>query len=197
MKSSINFYQESLKPRHDPLPLALVVKIFIAAFVVLAVVIALQVWRNNHQQQQLQELTQQHSHLKAEVAELNKQLAQRRDTKNLQQQLEQQQRAEQHRLSLLAYLQGKGSGAPLSYSVLMNDLARYHNPQVWLTEINISQRHVQLQGKTAVPSEIAPWLKQLRNSNYFLGKEFSVLEFDQSDELRQFNVSTRIDGEQP
>ena len=197
MKSSINFYQESLKPRHDPLPLALVVKIFIAAFVVLAVVIALQVWRNNHQQQQLQELTQQHSHLKAEVAELNKQLAQRRDTKNLQQQLEQQQRAEQHRLSLLAYLQGKGSGAPLTYSVLMNDLARYHNPQVWLTEINISQRHVQLQGKTAVPSEIAPWLKQLRNSNYFLGKEFSVLEFDQSDELRQFNVSTRIDGEQP
>lgn len=197
MKSSINFYQESLKPRHDPLPLALVVKIFIAAFVVLAVVIALQVWRNNHQQQQLQELTQQHSHLKAEVAELNKQLAQRRDTKNLQQQLEQQQRAEQHRLSLLAYLQGKGSGAPLTYSALMNDLARYHNPQVWLTEINISQRHVQLKGKTAVPSEIAPWLKQLRNSNYFLGKEFSVLEFDQSDELRQFNVSTRIDGEQP
>ncbi|MCG7570388.1 PilN domain-containing protein [Pseudoalteromonas sp. CNC9-20] len=196
MKSSINFYQESLKPRHDPLPLALVVKIFIAAFVVLAVVIALQVWRNNHQQQQLQELTQQHSHLKAEVAELNKQLAQRRDTKNLQQQLEQQQRAEQHRLSLIAYLQGKGSGVPLSYSALMNDLARYHNPQVWLTEINISQRHVQLQGKTAVPSEIAPWLKQLRNSNYFLGKEFSVLEFDESDELRQFNVSTRIDGEQ-
>ncbi|WP_151173525.1 PilN domain-containing protein [Pseudoalteromonas ruthenica] len=197
MKSSINFYQESLQSRHDPLPLALVVKIFIAAFVVLAVVIALQVWRNNHQQQQLQELTQQHSHLKADVAELNKQLAQRRDTKNLQQQLEQQQRAEQHRLSLLAYLQGKGSGAPLTYSALMNDLARYHNPQVWLTEINISQRHVQLQGKTAVPSEIAPWLKQLRNSNYFLGKEFSVLEFDQSNELRQFNVSTRIDGEQP
>ncbi|QFU06060.1 Fimbrial assembly protein (PilN) [Pseudoalteromonas sp. THAF3] len=197
MKSSINFYQESLKPRHDPLPLAQVVKIFIAAFVVLAVVIALQVWRNNHQQQQLQELTQQHSHLKADVAELNKQLAQRRDTKNLQQQLEQQQRAEQHRLSLIAYLQGKGSGAPLSYSALMNDLARYHNPQVWLTEINISQRHVQLQGKTAVPSEIAPWLKQLRNSNYFIGKEFSVLEFDQSDELRQFNVSTSIDGEQP
>ena len=197
MKSSINFYQESLQPRHDPLPLALVVKIFIAAFVVLAVVIALQVWRNHHQQQQLQELTQQHSHLKADVAELNKQLAQRRDTKNLQQQLEQQQRAEQHRLSLIAYLQGKCSGAPLSYSALMNDLSRYHNPQVWLTEINISQRHVQLQGKTAVPSEIAPWLKQLRNSNYFLGKEFSVLEFDQSDELRQFNVSTRIDGEQP
>lgn len=197
MKRSINFYQHSLKPKHDPLPLALMVKIIAGSCVLLVLVLLLLNWRLAATQEQL--LGQQHKAqtLRQEVDALNKQLSQHRDVSGLEKKLQNLQKKVHYRLQLVDYLNQRSGSEALNYSEFMADLARYHNAQLWLTDIRVAAQHLQVQGQTSEPGVIAPWLSGLQQSPFFAGREFSVLEFEKQDELRNFKVSTELEGVQP
>ena len=197
MKRSINFYQDSLKPMHDPLPLALVVKIITVTCVFLVLVLLLLNWHLASTQQQLEQSQRQATMVQQNVDALNQQLRQHRDVSALEKELQHQQSKVDYRLQLVNYLNQGSSGEAINYSEFMTDLARYHHAQLWLTDLRVAAQHLQLQGQTTDPSAIAPWLSGLQQSPHFAGREFSVLEFAKQAELRNFKVSTQLEGGQP
>ncbi len=194
MKRSIDFYQKSLKPKQDPLPLSTVTKIVATTAFVVVLCIALQSWRLDSTQQQLVDTQNKVTSLRNSTKVLNEQLQKHRDVAELELQLSKQQQRVKNRLELIDYLQSGGTNQVANYSDFMSDLARYHNEHLWLTDISVAAQHLQLQGQTLQPSVIASWLNGLKQSRYFSGKEFSVLEFEKREELREFRVSTQLEG---
>ncbi|MEO2267804.1 PilN domain-containing protein [Pseudoalteromonas sp. YIC-656] len=194
MKRSIDFYQKSLKPKQDPLPLSLVSKIIAATVVVVVLCIALQSWRLESTQQKLVDTQNKVTTMRNTTKVLNEQLQKHRDVAALEEQLRKQQQRVKNRVELIEYLNTGGTNQVANYSEFMTDLARYHNEHLWLTDISVASQHLQLQGQTLQPSVIATWLNGLKQSRYFSGKEFSVLEFEKREELREFRVSTQLEG---
>ena len=80
----------------------------------------------------------------------------------------------------------------------MDDLANYHNQNLWLTRIDIDTQKIRLSGQTIAPSSIPQWLKKLQQSPFFQGKAFSSVKFDEvedTDNVKQFLISTDFEGE--
>lgn len=196
MKRSINFYQESLKPAQDPLPLTLVVKIVAVTAVILALIIALQSWRANSSESHLNKLRMQHAQASQTMNGLSEQLQAHRNTDDLEQQLSKLKQATKYRQELLLQLDTKQGSKAVSYSEFMRDLARFHNPNVWLRSITASQQQFALEGATQSPADIPRWIQNLRQSEYFKGRELSTLEFASNDGVRQFKVATLRTQEQ-
>ncbi|MFY8273763.1 PilN domain-containing protein [Pseudoalteromonas sp. SSDWG2] len=194
MKSTINFYQASLRPKHDPLPLTLVVKLVAVVTVVVAAFIALEFWQLKQVESQLVQKQRELSLLQETVSILDMQLTLHRDVSELEKELHKQQNRVQSRNELIHYLSGKDTDDSLLYSDFMADLSRYHNSNLWLTEIQLKAPQLQLVGQTPRPSELAVWLNGLKQSPYFQGRAFSVLEFDTEDDIKQFRVSTDVQG---
>lgn len=193
MKKRINFYQASLKPKHDPLPLKKVLLLLGATLIICTLIALYQQWQQTKNQQSLDKTRAQHTALEQQITTLRAELKTKRDTAQLQQQLHYLHQALNAREQLTRHLQGGEHKTLMSYSALLTDLARYHQPNLWLTEINVAQQAISLTGKTTQPASIAKWLTQLRSSPYFAGKAFSTLEFDSQKSVRRFSVATEVE----
>ena len=150
-------------------------------------------------QEKIQQQTALTTQINNEIKALNNALEKKRDTKTLQQQLEQVNAKIQNRKQLLAYLEsGELSFDATKYGEVMDDLADYHNQNLWLTSINIDTQKIRLSGQTIAPSSIPVWLKKLQQSPFFQGKSFSSVKFDEVDgdeSVKQFLLSTDFEGE--
>lgn len=199
MKRTINLYHPSLKPKKERLPLSKVLWVNGLAFsVMLVTVVALNVFLNMTEEK-IQQQTALINQINGEINVLNDALEKKRDTKMLQQQLEQVNAKIQNRKQLLAYLEsGELSFDATKYGEVMDDLADYHNQNLWLTSINIDTQKIRLSGQTVAPSSIPVWLKNLQQSPFFQGKSFSSVKFDEVDgdeSVKQFLLSTDFEGE--
>ncbi len=199
MKRTINLYHPSLKPKKERLPLSKVLWVNgVALGVMLIAVVALNILLNAKQEkiEQQSALTRQ---INNEIKTLNNALEKKRDTKTLQQQLEQVNAKIENRKQLLAYLEsGELSFDATKYGEVMDDLADYHNQNLWLTSINIDTQKIRLSGQTVAPSSIPIWLKKLQQSPFFQGKSFSSVKFDEVDgaeNVKQFLISTDFEGD--
>ena len=199
MKRTINLYHPSLKPKKERLPLSKVLWVNGLAFsVMLVTVVALNVFLNMTEEK-IQQQTALINQINGEINVLNDALEKKRDTKMLQQQLEQVNAKIQNRKQLLAYLEsGELSFDATKYGEVMDDLADYHDQNLWLTSINIDTQKIRLSGQTVAPSSIPVWLKNLQQSPFFQGKSFSSVKFDEVDgdeSVKQFLLSTDFEGE--
>ncbi|MEC8489576.1 MAG: PilN domain-containing protein [Pseudomonadota bacterium] len=199
MKRTINLYQDSLKPKKERLPFSKVLLLNGAAIgVMLVVVIALNITLGA-KQKKLNEKTNAISQLNSEIKTLSAALEKKRDTQSLQQQLEKVNAKIENRKRLLAYLDsGELSFDATKYGEVMDDLANFHNQNLWLTSIDIDTQTIRLSGQTLAPSSIPVWLKKLQQSPFFQGKSFSSVQFDEVDgkeNVKQFLISTDFEGD--
>lgn len=199
MKRTINLYQDSLKPKKERLPFSSVLWLNGAALIVMLVVVTALNFTLGAKQQKLSEKTRAIGQLNNEIKTLSAALEKKRDTQSLQQQLERVSAKIENRKRLLAYLEsGELSFDATKYGEVMDDLANFHNQNLWLTSIDIDTQTIRLTGQTVEPSSIPVWLKNLQNSPFFQGKSFSSVQFDEvdgSENVKQFLISTNFEGE--
>lgn len=199
MKRTINLYQDSLKPKKERLPFSSVLLLNGAALIVMLVVVTALNFTLGAKQQKLSEKTRAIGQLNNEIKTLSAALEKKRDTQSLQQQLERVNAKIENRKRLLAYLEsGELSFDATKYGEVMDDLANFHNQNLWLTSIDIDTQTIRLTGQTVAPSSIPVWLKNLQNSPFFQGKSFSSVQFDEvdgSENVKQFLISTNFEGE--
>ena len=170
-----------------------------AALIVMLVVVTALNFTLGAKQQKLSEKTRAIGQLNNEIKTLSAALEKKRDTQSLQQQLERVNAKIENRKRLLAYLEsGELSFDATKYGEVMDDLANFHNQNLWLTSIDIDTQTIRLTGQTVAPSSIPVWLKNLQNSPFFQGKSFSSVQFDEvdgSENVKQFLISTNFEGE--
>lgn len=199
MKRTINLYHPSLQPQKERLPLAKVLWVNGVAFALMLTAVVLLNVILSGKQETLKHQTAAVSQINDEIKALTAALEKKRDTKNLQQQLARVNTKIEHRKQLLAYLEsGELSFDATKYGEVMDDLANYHNQNLWLTRIDIDTQKIRLSGQTIAPSSIPQWLKKLQQSPFFQGKAFSSVKFDEvedTDNVKQFLISTDFEGE--
>ncbi|MFK3866227.1 PilN domain-containing protein [Pseudoalteromonas rhizosphaerae] len=192
MKNRINFYQKSLRPRRDLMPLQSVLALWGIALFVIAISwggFALSVHFNQIEAQQTElTLNEMSTQLQAVKAKLD-------EKQNKDQFVKQLKKMEQeiaHKQQVFGYLEAAQTLSSMDYSQVMLDLARYHVASIWLTQVTFSEQTVTLKGQASQSAQLPIWLSSLKQSRYFAGKEFSVLEFEDKNGLSEFNVATEV-----
>jgi len=192
MKNRINFYQKSLRPRRDLLPLQGVLALWGIALFVIAISwggFALSAYFNQLKAQQsestLNEISNQLQVVKAKLDEKQNKDQFVKQLKKIEQEIA-------HKQQVFGYLDDAQTLSSMDYSQVMLDLARYHVANIWLTQITFSEQTMTLKGQASQSAKLPIWLSSLKQSRYFAGKEFSVLEFEDKDGLSEFNVATEV-----
>ena len=146
-----------------------------------------------HNSQQL--LTQSQAYLKQTQQQLNvvkQQLADKQNKSHLIDELKVLQQEILHKQQVFDYLENTSMHTKTDYADVMRDLAAYHEPQIWLDQIKFEGQKVILKGRTQQAKFLPIWLANLKQSSFFKGKEFSVLELSSSDGVSEFNVATEL-----
>lgn len=192
MKQRVNFYSEEFQPKLALLTLNSVLVLWSMALLSLV----LWWWQD---QQQLQQAKAQFSQVSSELqvmkAALEKQNAQYGQGPDplLHEQVLQlnQQLTQQHQVldQLAAFHRQQGHG----FGTLMDELAKRHHPELWLSHIQVTQHNVLLEGNSLSSTAIPSWLEGLQQTAYFRGMTFSVVDMqrDPQDRLR-FRLSTAL-----
>lgn len=199
MKRTVNLYHASLKPQKDAFSLARVAGVNGAVLAILIlVVIGFSIYEGS-QDKALGSLRAKIASKQDVVSTLTAQLAAKRDTAPLEQRLADIEEELSNKQALVSYLnQGELSFDATRYGQLMDDLATYHNDELWLTHIAVTNDDIRLSGQTLAPSSIPNWLKSLQRASFFKGKTFSMVQLDEVKEgnaVRQFTISSRVKGE--
>lgn len=199
MKRTVNLYHASLKPQKEALSLARVAGVNGAVLAILVgVMIGFSLYEAS-QEKTLGSLRAEITSKQDAVSTLTAQLAAKRDTASLAQRLASTEEELANKQALVSYLnQGELSFDATRYGQLMDDLATYHNDELWLTHIAVTNDDIRLSGETLAPSSIPNWLKSLQRASFFKGKTFSIVQLDEVKEgnaVRQFTISSRAKGE--
>jgi len=199
MKRTVNLYHASLKPQKDALSLKRVAGINgIVLAILIGVAIGFSLYEGS-QEKTLGRLRATIASKQDTVSILTTQLAAKRDTAALEQRLASIQEELSNKQALVRYLnQGELSFDATRYGQLMDDLATYHNDELWLTHIAVTNNDIRLSGETLAPSSIPNWLKSLQRASFFKGKTFSIIELDEvkaGNAVRQFTISSRAKGD--
>jgi Tfp pilus assembly protein PilN len=82
---------------------------------------------------------------------------------------------------LSEYLKGHEVPDGEKYSAVMEDVASFHDNQLWISEMRFDQLGISLKGYALNALAIPQWLDRLQQSPYFVGKEFTVLNLEDQD----------------
>lgn len=199
MKARINFYQESLWIKHDPMPLNTVAYLWFATFTFMAIVWSFYTYSAHTKYITLQQSEVQLKQAKVDLETATRALAKKQNKTKLVNELKSLQLELQHKLQIFGHLKRTSAESITDYSDVMNDLALYHEPNIWLTDIKFVGQKVILRGQTLQSKYLPIWFNNLKQSAFFANKEFSVLELTTKDQVSEFNVATDLysEGEKP
>jgi len=193
VKNRINFYHKSLRKRRDLMPLQGVLVIWtIVAFIVTAS------WggftlQTQHNKTEKDGSQQRLDSLYVELEAIKIKLAEKQNKDRLVTKLKLIEQEIAHKQQIFSYLKVVNELSGTDYSRIMIDLARHHEPSIWLTELIFAGKKITLKGQTSESSQLPIWLSNLKQSPYFAGKEFSVLEFNKKEDgINEFNVSSEL-----
>ena len=193
MKSRINFYQKSLRKRRDLMPFQGVLVIWaVVTFIIIAS------WggftlQTQHNETEKDESQQRLDSLYVELEAIKIKLAEKQNKDRLVVKLKSIEQEIAHKQQIFSYLKVVNELSATDYSRIMIDLARYHESSIWLTELIFAGKKITLKGHTFQSSQLPIWLNNLKQSPYFTGKEFSVLEFNEKEDgINEFNVSSEL-----
>jgi len=182
MKYRINLYPSELRPKVELLTVTFVFIVCSVAAVLLFVV------SSNYQQSydEIQVQTRDTQNLYSEkTTKLNTLTSQRDNRKQdtlLVSQVEKLQTEVRAKQLLLEELKGREQLKNHGFSSLMLELAQNHKPNLWLTRINISENKVRMEGRASESQIVPAWMRQLRHSDYFAGRNFAAARMFLNDE---------------
>ena len=195
MKTRINFYQKTLRVRRDPVPLSGMITLWLGALLIIAITWAFYSYKTYSSELDLEQNRQYLKQGKAQLEVVKQQLAEKQNKTLFINELKTLQQEVLHKQQIFSYLEQSSDQSATDYAQVMHDLAKYHEPNIWLTHIKFVGQSVTLQGQTSQSKFLPIWFDNLKQSPFFIDKEFSVLELSTQDGVSTFNVATDLSDE--
>jgi len=195
MKTRINFYQKTLRVRRDPVPLSGMITLWLGALLIIAITWAFYSYKAYSSELDLEQNRQYLKQGKAQLEVVKQQLAEKQNKTLFINELKTLQQEVLHKQQIFSYLEQSSDQSATDYAQVMQDLAKYHEPSIWLTHIKFVGQSVTLQGQTSQSKSLPIWFDNLKLSSFFINKEFSVLELSKRDGVSKFNVATDLSDE--
>ena len=195
MKYRVNLFPPELEPKLDLFTLNFVMVLWLITGLVVAAATHYSQQVLTETQTATKKIQQEHANRKT----LFDTLKTARDTRAQnpvllaeQKDLNSEQRAKS---LLLNELQGREQLKNQGFSVLMRDLSEQHIAEIWLTQISIEEARVRIEGGSLDSSKVPFWVSQLRQSEYFSGRDFAGARMyrNEEDELT-FVLSSDLQG---
>lgn len=193
MKTRINLYLPQLRPQKDPLSLNRIVVFLLVTLFTMALLSSTLKAKVVTQQKKLQGQQQIVNEQQTTLTQLQTALAKKQDKSVLAKKLAQIQAEIYHKQLVMDFISIHDQ--TILYAQVMEDLARYHEPKVWLTGFKFDSQHIVLEGQTDEPTQVPHWLDGLKASQYFSGKQLSEIEFEQREGLTYFRIASVPAGE--
>ncbi|WP_223231636.1 MULTISPECIES: PilN domain-containing protein [Pseudoalteromonas] len=195
MKTRINFYQKTLRVRRDPVPLSGMITLWLGALLIIAITWAFYSYKTYSSELDLEQNRQYLKQGKAQLEVVKQQLAEKQNKTLFINELKTLQQEVLHKQQIFSYLEQSSEQSATDYAQVMHDLAKYHEPNIWLTHIKFVGQSVTLQGQTSQSKFLPIWFDNLKQSPFFIDKEFSVLELSTQAGVSEFNVATDLSDE--
>ncbi|WP_231620522.1 PilN domain-containing protein [Pseudoalteromonas sp. NSLLW24] len=195
MKTRINFYQKTLRVRRDPVPLSGMITLWLGALLIIAITWAFYSYKTYSSELDLEQNRQYLKQGKAQLEVVKQQLAEKQNKTLFINELKTLQQEVLHKQQIFSYLEQSSDQSATDYAQVMHDLAKYHEPNIWLTHIKFVGQSVTLQGQTSQSKFLPIWFDNLKQSPFFIDKEFSVLELSTQAGVSEFNVATDLSDE--
>ena len=195
MKTRINFYHKTLRVRRDPVPLSGMITLWLGALLIIAITWAFYSYKTYSNKLDLEQNRQYLKQGKAQLEVVKQQLAEKQNKALFINELKTLQQEVLHKQQIFTYLELSTDQSATDYAQVMQDLAKYHEPNIWLTHIKFAGKSVTLQGQVSQSKFLPIWFSNLKQSSFFIDKEFSVLELSTQDGVSKFNVATDISDE--
>ena len=195
MKTRINFYHKTLRVRRDPVPLSGMITLWLGALLIIAITWAFYSYKTYSNKLDLEQNKEYLKQGKAQLEVVKQQLAEKQNKALFINELKTLQQEVLHKQQIFTYLELSTDQSATDYAQVMQDLAKYHEPNIWLTHIKFAGKSVTLQGQVSQSKFLPIWFSNLKQSSFFIDKEFSVLELSTQDGVSKFNVATDISDE--
>ena len=195
MKTRINFYQKTLRVRRDPVPLSGMITLWLGALLIIAITWAFYSYKTYSSELDLEQNRQYLKQGKAQLEVVKQQLAEKQNKTLFINELKTLQQEVLHKQQIFSYLEQSSDQSATDYAQVMHDLAKYHEPNIWLTHIKFVGQSVTVQGQTSQSKFLPILFDNLKQSPFFIDKEFSVLELSTQAGVSEFNVATDLSDE--
>lgn len=195
MKTRINFYHKTLRVRRDPVPLSGMITLWLGALLIIAITWAFYSYKTYSNKLDLEQNKEYLKQGKAQLEVVKQQLAEKQNKALFINELKTLQQEVLHKRQIFTYLELSTDQSTTDYAQVMQDLAKYHEPNIWLTHIKFAGKSVTLQGQVSQSKFLPIWFSNLKQSSFFIDKEFSVLELSAQDGVSKFNVATDLSDE--
>ena len=195
MKYRINLFPSELEPKLDLFTLNFVMVLWLLAGLVIAVA-------THHSQQTFiatqastQKVQQEHANRKTMFSTLKNARDNRVQNPELLAEEKKLSGEEKAKSLLLNELQGREQLKNQGFSVLMRDLSKQHINEIWLTQISIEETRMRIEGGALDSSKVPFWVNQLRQSEYFAGRNFAGARMYRNEEDNlTFVLSSDLQG---
>ncbi len=192
-KGSINLLKSELFPEKKLLTLARMVGLWIIVLIVMSAWAVL----NDYQ---YKNISKQHQRVKAEkkqqstlVANLEKQLANRKADTELTDKLYTLKLLLQHKHALHSKLTDSKLTFVSGFAMAMDELSASHHKDIRLQEINIRNDNMSFTGLARTPEAVPEWLDGFVQSILLSGKSFVGFKlFKNEDNITEFVVSSKV-----
>lgn len=184
MKHSINLYLDELKPKREPLGLALLLASWGGAVLM---VLLWQLWLASEasatgQRQQL--ANTQVAQLRQQVELMTLQLQQRQPSVQLTAQQQQLQAEVAVKTRLRSRLKDSEVLKRRNFSQLMQELSDNHHQDLWLKQISLDRETLVLSGYAKRSEAVPSWVQQLQQISRDGRYQFSALELSRDEHQR-------------
>ena len=161
MKTRINFYQKAIRVKRDPVPF----KVMLALWLVTLCVVALTwLFYLDEEHKSLQLVTQSEAYLtntEQQLSVVKQRLADKQNKSHLIDELKVLQQEILHKQQVFDYLENTSMHTKTDYADVMRDLAAYHEPQIWLSQIKFDGQKIINESMPGVVTQMASKLEGL------------------------------------
>lgn len=182
MKYRVNLYLEELRPQLALYTLKFVTFIWGVAFVVMLLWgLWLQSSLNQVNDQYNKQLSR-NNQLQADLTTLSKQLSQRTKSPVLLAKLDELTQTYQDKQYVMAELGTLNAHSSKDFGSLMENLAKVHEEDLWLTRIKVDGNNIRLEGGISYGDVVPKWLTELAQTPFFNGQNFAKARIQRDEE---------------
>lgn len=196
MKSRVDLYVDTLKPKYELFTLGTCLVIWGATLLFIGVGVWWSKAQFNQTVRDSQYIENSYQSKKNVVDTLTSERDSRQRDQQLVMTIEELQKQLSGREAILAELEKQEQLKTQVFSLLMLDLATNQQDDLWLTRIRAEEQDLLMVGGASTSSSLPKWVSKLQNAQYFSGKQFDAAKLyrDEQDSL-VFEIGTFVDEE--
>lgn len=176
----INLYLPEFHPRKEILSFP---QMLMAIGGIVLLFVAYGMWQSSNLsiiEQQIAQEKNMLEPLRVQQKELDKLLANRPDEKRVDSDIESLQNEVDLKSKALEVLKGSDISASKGFSLLLEELARNKNKNIWFTDITVKNDVLLIKGQTLDPKLISEWIESTEKQQA-LGRQFAAIDIQRNE----------------